>query len=539
MSLGQDPSNPTRTHPLSPVAAGLDSPSNPADASPSGLRARVVGLDPDGGRPMTDGDRASLGDPFFELVLARGRFPRTAAELLAVLNESNDAPEGAPEQMVFVVAEAGQIPFNDASARLPRGLRYVITRGRPANGPTVLISTRPPADDPTAFLQVAGWDSRNRVFHFYERAGAAWLWAGSSWHAFNKAARGKGPFDSHVNGTLVMKELRLPWLHWNSTAQEIPLESFPPNHPVRTDPLFAARESADILERRVVRPAIQRWTRARLDRVLGEPGGVAAPRELLRHLLATTSVNIVTSEERSRGSKPEFGLPATFFFDVESIVNQLALEISGLGQAFQVRRPDYEIAVGALGLALKHSATGFEQNGDAFFAWPVPERAFEDCVVVSELTRRGILSPGFALALLMVDAWNPIDSAARASLLNYVPEGRTPADQIESETRKNISNATAGLPPEAPECIAADYLTLDEIAMRARAAAELDAFVAKVRTRLTTSQGVLDFMRLADWRRRAFRKRRIAEFDLSLPFSNINENAPPLAMTKDGEVVER
>ncbi|WP_377828155.1 hypothetical protein ACFKHW_29680 [Bradyrhizobium lupini] len=488
---------------------------------------------------MTDGERASLGDPFFELVLARGRFPGTAAELLAVLNESNGAPEGLPEQMVFVVAEAGQIPFNEANSRLPRSVRYVVTRGRSANGPTVLVSTRPPATDPTAFLQVAGWDSRNKVFHFYERAGDAWLWEGSSWHAFDDAARGKGPFDSHVNGTLVMKELRLPWLHWNSTAQEIPLESFPPDHPVRTDPLFAARESADILERRVVRPAVQRWTRARLDRLLGAPGGVAAPRELLRHLLAATSVNIVSSEERSRGSKPEFGLPATFFFDVESIVNQLALDISGLGQAFQVRRPDYESAVAALGLVLKHSDAGFQQAGDAFFAWPVSERAFEDCVVVGELTRRGILSPGFALGLLMVDAWNPIDSAARESLLQYVPAGTTPAGQIEAETRRNINNAAAGLPPEAPERIAADYLTLDEGAMRTRAAAELDAFVAKVRARLATSQGVLDFMRVADWRRRAFRKRRIAEFGLTLPFSNIDENAPPLAVTRDAEVVER
>jgi len=539
MGLGQDPFNPTRTHPLSPAAAGLDFPSSGAEANLSSLRARVVGIDPDGGRPMTDQDRASLGDPFFDLVLARERFPRTATELIAVLNESNGAPEGVPEQMVFVVAEAGQIPFNNSSAMLPRGVRYVVTRGRPTNGPTVLISTRPPADDPTAFLQVAGWDGRNKVFHFYERAGSTWLWEGSSLHAFDPAARGKGPFDSHVNGTLVMKELRLPWLHWNSTAQEIPIESFPPNHPLRTDPLFAARESADILERRVVRPAIQRWTRARLDRQLGDPDGVAAPRELLRHLLATTSINIVTSEERSRGSKPTFGLPATFFFDVESIVNQLGLEISGLGQSFQVGRPDYESAVAALGLALKHSASGFKQDGDAFFAWPVPERALEDCVVVGELTRRGILSFGFALALLMVDAWNPIDSAARASLLNYVPAGRTPAAQIETETRKNINNAAAHLPPEAPESIAATYLALDESALRARAGAELDAFVAKVRARLMTSQGVLDFMRLADWRRRAFRKRRIAEFDLSLPFSNINENAPPLALTKDGEVVER
>jgi hypothetical protein len=403
----------------------------------------------------------------------------------------------------------------------------------------VLISTRPPAEDPGAFLQVASWDGRNNVFHFYERLGTTWLWAGSSWHAFDSAARGKGPFDSHVNGTLVMKELRLPWLHWNSTAQEIPLESFPPDHPVRTDPLFAARESADILETRVVRPAIRRWTRVRLDRLLAEVGGVAAPRQLLKHLLTTTSVNIVTSEERGRGEKTEFALPPTFFFDVETIVNQLQLEIVGIGQAFQIRRADYENALVSLGVALRHGS-GFEQKGDAFFAWPVPDRALEDCVVVGELVRRGVLSARFALALLMVDAWNPIDSPRRARLLQYVPEGSTAPDLIEPATEQAIRAAAAGRGPDAPESIAAGYLALDANGLQARAASQIDAFIGKVAASLRTPDGVVDLMRLADSRRRAFRQRRIGqEFNLSLPFSNIAEDAPALELTESAQVLER
>jgi hypothetical protein len=241
-----------------------------------------------------------------------------------------------------------------------------------------------------------------------------------------------------------MKELRLPWLNWNSVAQEIPLESFPLDHPVRTDPPFAARQSADILERRVVRPAVQRWTRARLDRTFAESGGIAAPRELVQHLLTTTTVNIASSEERSRGSKPEFGLPPTFFLDVETIVNQLGLEITGLGQAFQVRRPFYERALVAVGVALKDSDSGFRQDGDAFFAWPVPERAFEDCVVVAELVRRGVLSAGLALALLMVDPWNPIDSPQRARLIAYVPASRTAAAELEPAIRAALRRRRPG-----------------------------------------------------------------------------------------------
>ena len=67
----------------------------------------------------------------------------------------------------------------------------------------------------------------------------------------------------------------------------------------------------------------------------------------------------------------------------------------------------------------------------------------------------------------------------------------------------------------------------------------LDTFVAKAGTRARTPEGVLDFMRLADWRRRAFRRRGIAEFGLSLPFSNIRDSAPALELTEDARVVER
>jgi hypothetical protein len=191
VARGQDALNATRTHPLRPSdAAGLGAPI-PGEVKGSGLLARVVGVDPDSGRPMTEDERAQLGDPFFALVLGRDRFPATAAETLAALDAANAAPDGLPEQMVFVVSEAGQIAFDAASAALPRKVRYVVTRARPPAGPTVLVSTRPASDDPSAFLQVAAWDERNKVYHFYERVGPAWFWEGSSAHAFGAGSRGR------------------------------------------------------------------------------------------------------------------------------------------------------------------------------------------------------------------------------------------------------------------------------------------------------------------------------------------------------------
>lgn len=40
-----------------------------------------------------------------------------------------------------------------------------------------------------------------------------WASAGSCNHALDEPARGKGPVDGHINGNLVMKELKAPWAH--------------------------------------------------------------------------------------------------------------------------------------------------------------------------------------------------------------------------------------------------------------------------------------------------------------------------------------
>lgn len=526
--LGQDPYCQSRTQPLTEPAAGA----TPFGTSESGsgfvgVGARIAGIDPPSGRALTPEERSGLLDPFFTHLLGQGKLPATVAELLAMLDA---VPEAPSEQMVFVVSEAGQIPHDAPGADFPRLVRYAVTRSQPGAGPEILISTRAASTDPEAFLQVAGWDSTNAVFHFFERVGAAWFWEGSSWHAFDPRSQGNGPFDSHVSGTLVMKELRLPWLHWNSSAQQIPLESFPPDHPVRTDPLFEARQSADLLETRVVRPAVRRWTRARLDRVLSAPGGVAEPQRLLRHLLTASSVNIAASEERSRGNQPSFRLPPTFFLDVETIVNQFGVEVEDLGAAFHVARSDYEAALAALGVELRNGS--FRQQGDAFFAWPVPERAFEDCVVSGELVRRGVLSLPLALGLVMLDFCNPIDSPLREKLLDLVPPGPTAADQIDSAIRAAVSAAD-------PSGAVAGYLALDDQAARGKAAAAIDAYLARVTANLAAGPGVADYMRLADARRRAFRRRRLAEFDLSLPYSTFGDSGQLLRMTESATVVPK
>lgn len=50
---------------------------------------------------------------------------------------------------------------------------------------------------------------------------SACLYAGDSRHVLHDPTQGKGPFESHLSGTFVMKELRFPWLHWHSKAAPV------------------------------------------------------------------------------------------------------------------------------------------------------------------------------------------------------------------------------------------------------------------------------------------------------------------------------
>ena len=298
--MSEDLQYPTRSY---PYRARLDragpDPSRDLDVSfgesvetpdVPGLKARLVGVDPYAGRDISPGELERLDDPLARLLLKRGTFPRTLQQLLDALNAFNGDPGGVPHQNVFFISEWGQIPLNSTTARYPRQIRYILTRGRNEIGAAdILVSTAPPSDDAGIFLQVAAWDRTNEVFHFYERGlrTSTWFWAGSSWDALAPPTRGKGPFDSHVNGAPVMKERKEPWLHWHSISQDIPRQNFPPGHPINRaseDAFVNQCQSAHLLQTQIVEPAVRRWTDARLRRVLGS-SGIADPGALMRQVL--------------------------------------------------------------------------------------------------------------------------------------------------------------------------------------------------------------------------------------------------------------
>ncbi|WP_226575463.1 hypothetical protein [Acuticoccus sediminis] len=506
----------------------------------------IVGLDTPPGQVMTDAELDALADPFAVLALRRGERPQSVDAVVALLAAASARPEFAasavPERLSFVVGEGGQIPFTDATGRLARALRFVVVlRGAagPDGPPVVMISLddRPGAGD--GLLQILGWDPEKRAYNFYQRRQGVWFHSGDGTRALNPPTRMTGPFDGHVNGSLVMKELRQPWLHWQSQTVGIAREAFAPGHPIVNHPFFTEARGAEILETQVIVPGIRRWTKARLDSAVNG-GRIRGARTLFRQVVETTTVNLVASptefsliDDTTAVTVPlEIHLNREFWTAAD-ILDPLAIR----GRT-TVPGALYRVAVAELGVELREQRSGFARPGDSFFVLACPAPAFEDLDVIMTLIERGVLSRRFARALLAVDFANPIQSARRATLLRHFPDegaAGTGDGSVEAAALASMAAAAAGSPGSVEAEVVA-RMEGDEAASRTALGEELAAYVAAVRARLATPEGAHDLVRLVASRRRYFRTLGVSEFDLTLPFSSEPEDADPLEMVADGTV---
>lgn len=514
----------------------------PTIALEEGARRLVLGMDPEPvGRLLSSEEQRALRDPFALAVLSQASPPLSLNGVLAAIDQAA-SEDPLPQQQVFVVAEGGQIGWSEHTEALDRGLRVVVVRSRGGDA-RLLVSTTYPFDaaSDAVFLQVAGWDQADGVFNFYERRHGRWFWAGNSWHALSEPTRGRGPFDSHVNGTLVMKELRLPWLHWHSMNQSISLEVFGPGNPIAHAPLLRSIAGAESLERGVIVPAVERWTRRRFDAMLSDGRELKHVQAALRQVLTTTTVNIYSSPEllSTKGDDDRFAIPMDFLLDREGLFGELdVVPDSGV---VHISAGRYREALRRYSVAIRDPRQGFMQDGDLPFPFAVPGRAFEDTVVLRELIQRQLISKRFAAALLMVDFSNPVGSPMRAALMRFVP-GAVDLTQygdypIEMAMLSAMHEAAPRQEPGSTVRLLLTDLKLDD--WRSIFSRRLTDYLRRVHARLDTATGVDDYFRLLDARRRAFRNRPIAEFDLTLPSSNIPASEPDLMMLPDGSVVSR
>jgi hypothetical protein len=533
---------PTRNYPYRARAVGEAAAPDVLRPEPNTLYRRVLGIDAEP-RPMTADELKGLADPFGQLLRLGGPFPLTVRDLLATIDALSNGEDTLPDQLVFFVADGGHIPWTPDTDSLQRAFRFVIARGRGEFSLLISASTAVDSSADQAFLQIIGWDPTHHVFHFYERLQGTFFWAGMSRHALEDSTRGRGPFDSHVNGALVMKELRSPWIHWHAPQAGINEEALAPDDPLRHDPLFRERVTAERLEIEVVRPAIRRWNESRVAGAVGADGVWREVRNFLRQAVFDTTVNLATSETASRLLQDDEPLrpPLTLFVNRDILFNALGLDpddetvsdISVKGRLYRQCLTRYDV----------HRTDGsIRLDGDAHFAFLVPEPAFEDTHLVEAMMRAGLLSERFVACLAMTDFSNPVFSARRAALLRYVPEQATGTRLSEDLERQFVAAVRAAVSREqdgagrsgsSEQEFLANWDTTD---YKAEFVGRITAYMNALREGATDPYVVDGWFRLAEYRRRKFRARPLSEFKLTTPHTNIPEDAPALRMDTQGRV---
>lgn len=520
---------------------GLESLEALLPVSPKAINQHIEGQSPPT-RGMTPEEIAKLlSDPFATLVLRKGVFPTNLTGLLAALDKHNATAKGLPEQSSFLIAEGGQIRFK---AGLDKGgSRLLTVRGR-NNSPELMISTLvPPGVDPRSpalLNEVIAWDPLNQTLHFYQRQAGAWFWCGQSDMALVAPTRGKGPFDSHVNGYVVMKEFQTPWVHWHGPGLGISETAYAPNDPLVTDPLFVNKDHALNFENQVIRPLAERWNQARFVKAR-KAQRVVNLDQYFRQILDSSSANLISTHKEwsqiATGNDLD-DIPPSFFVDTASLI-----EVVGVAATLPrlvMTRVRYRKLVTTH--KLRVIGGGVNLPGDVPFCFTVPERAHEDVLALKILVDNAVLSPRLAAALLMIDFTNPVTSPPRRALLKHLPPsaGLTPATNLDKTLVAAITKAAPTTKTGSPERRFVANWELGPDAWRQNYGGRIEAYLAAVAARLATDTGADDIFRLAESRRREFAKRPLAEFKLTLPQATaIPEGAPVLEMSETAAVAPR
>jgi len=388
-------------------------------------------------------------------------------------------------------------------------------------------------------IELMAWDRKVGGFNYYRSTGegAMWMFAGNSRDALRDASRRKGVFESHRSGAPLMKELKTPWINWHSPAANIPETVFAENDPRRTHDWFKNREPGGGLtfEFEAARPAMSRWAKARFAKLRTSGGTVARPRQFMVQILDAPTVNLATTHVESGALSPtdQLDLPATFFVDSEGLSDVLGLVSP---PAFTVTGRIYAKCLEKFDVRMD-DGQGFTVKGDTHFCFLVPERAFEDQVVLREVVEMGLVSRRLAACLLMVDPWNPIFSDRRLALLRHVPATAT-ITKGKSTFSRDMANAILAAAKIAPAGTAEkEFAARWQTGNGFPAAFNtiLSRYYTAVTAKLKTQAGFEAYFKLAEARRRDFRERtRLAEFPLLLSHTNIPQ--AERRMKQDGTV---
>lgn len=410
--------------------------------------------------PMTEQEiNQKLNDPFASAILRQGQFPDSVDAIVTAIANSG---LGLQRQS-YMVGEGSQIPTNVASREQPRNLRYAITWVRNQNDAQILLSAIPGGN--SSFHQVISWDNQARKYNFYEfreqrgttggTTTKVWSWAGDSPLARTTEAMGKGCFDCHHNGIVIMKELQFPWNNWQSQLATISPLVVP--FAVAQEELFKQLNGAQVFEN-VIRNGFQTYYRNWLRDHKSDAGTIRLSdvNEMLRHLTTNTTINFASTQIQSNGANTSpanadiSGIPNDLFLWDSALNTVLNLDYTIPSITFQRRNYDdylknHNFKLVQSDFTKPDGTPLYEQNGSTYFSLFVPVPPAEDLFMLQQMRSNNILTDKFIAALLMVDFKNPVFSHKRCGLQQY-------AAQIASGT---IVNRVSSVPNDFAEKVRA------------------------------------------------------------------------------------
>lgn len=147
-----------------------------------------------------------------------------------------------------------------------------------------------------------------------------------------------------------------------------------------------------------------------------------------------------------------------------------------------------------------------------------------------------IFSESTVNALCMVDFWNPIYSWRRGRLMQYVPTATTlngTTYDLESTFISTVKASSAFKDSSSPEYAFIQLLGAPLTTHQDR----IKAYIDNVSKRLNSYDGLLDYMRLAESRRRIYRPLPLDEFGATLPYAReLGPELPMYEMTEAGTI---
>ena len=478
---------------------------------------------------LSSAELKALDDPLFKIVLA-GHADKTGLKEVEELLQPDPT-----KRRLFVVDENIADP-GPGSRRAVIAFKGVNPSTREVLDSNVFLSV---FFDSSGFpdhpaIEALSWDSRRGRYNFYkmDQSGTpdmrfSWKFRGSSVDAdfINPIERPGTCLQCHVNGGPVMKEFEFPWNNWRSS--KFAASYLTTDWPVKNSALLRTLAGAEEFQLEFIRGAIEQFNTRRINAMLmrrEDDGNVQVDaqgrakvldgKRLLRHLFVTTETNFVSSDQLSGmhplaphepGKPPgDVLIPNSFFLNANLIAGggltgYQGLEISearDFSNVATINPDEYKRLIDEF----KPKLAG--RLGDANFAWFVPEPSQMDNSMVDRLMRRDILTPRFVAAALAIDLEHPVFSAARESLLRFIPDEfefapqTTPAAESNADLLANlvIQNVRASNP--APGSVEHEFLSLLEDpdpVMRLRE--RVHAYLQRTKTLLqapTTRQAELD-----------------------------------------------